>query len=124
MQTKQLDNLIGHPRNPNSGLQKGGRGSRNKRKNHGTHAKRATLYLAFVQCDNDGLWQEVYNVGTTGVFSFEEPCPNRDAQRLEVYHQASDPAAFDSLAADSETEAQRVLDELENERPRLKFRQW
>lgn len=37
---------------------------------------RYTLYLAFVQCVNDELLREVYNVGTTGIFSFEKPHPN------------------------------------------------
>lgn len=37
---------------------------------------RYTLYLAFVQCRDDELLREVYDVGTTGIFSFEKPFPN------------------------------------------------
>lgn len=41
------------------------------------HAEgRYTLYLAFVQCGDDELLREVYDVGTTGILSFEEPYPN------------------------------------------------
>lgn len=51
------------------------------------HDGRPSLYLGFVECDDDTLQREVFTVGSIGVMSFTAPRPNcepEDTMRYEI----------------------------------------